>query len=125
MNALRTVATNATAERAAKRQKSQDAVPDIVKVQAVATAVMMTAARSTDDAVAQVDAVLSSQATTARVALGPRKAAEALVADVAKGLNANVWVQKARAEAVVLNAPHSLPSMRSGLRAWSHFATEC
>ena len=122
MTALQTVATNATAERAAKRPKVQQMANSSTPVLAEVRTSVATAARSTADAEAQVDVVQRGQATAAKVTLGPRKAAEALVADVAKGLDAEVWVAKARAEAVVLSAPHSLQSMRSGLRAWGHFA---
>ena len=106
MTALQTVATNATAERATKRPKMQQMATSSTPVLAEVRTSVATAARSTADAEAQVDVVQRGQATVAaKVTLGPRKAAEALVADVAKGLDAEVWVAKARAEAMVLSVP--------------------
>lgn len=118
MTALQTVASIVTADTVAKRRRHDTATkcPGPLPVLAVH------AASSAEGAIDQMLDVQRHQATVNRVLTGSRKAAEALVVDVAKGLDAQAWAKQARAEAVVLSAPHSLQSTKSGLRAWIHFA---
>jgi hypothetical protein len=67
--------------------------------------------------------VVQQNNTTAVLAhLGPKKAAAALATAIARGADAADWVERARTEAVVLSAPHSLKSAQSALRAWGDFA---
>ena len=69
MHALKTVVANATTERTAKRQKMQPAVPGNKQVQALATADVATAARSTA-AKTQNDAVLRGHVAAAKITHG-------------------------------------------------------
>jgi hypothetical protein len=118
ITALQTVASSLTADSVAKHRKHDAAI----KYPGPPPVLAVHAASSAEGAIDQMLDVQRHQATVNRVLTGPRKAADALVADVAKGLDAQAWAKQARAEAVVLSAPHSLPLMKSGLRAWSHFA---
>ena len=119
MQTLQTIPTEATVTGTVQRRKLADEAVTKARPTIVAP---VAAASATCDTLLQVAEVQRSQASRGKVELGPRKAAEALSASLLSSDDAGAWVKRARTEAVVLSAPHSLRSVQCGVRAWGHFA---
>ena len=119
MKTLQTIAAEATVTGTVKRRKLADEAVAKARPTIVAP---VAAASASCDTLLQVAEVQRSKASRGKVELGPRKAAEALAASLLSSDDAGAWVKRARTEAVVLSAPHSLRSVQSGVRAWGHFA---